>query len=306
VPLFLFDRVLDEDGQLQYPTSGMPDAPWVSEVYGDAILVNGKLTPDFEVERAAYRFRICNAFNARFFYLSLSNGSPLVQLGSDQGFLQQPLPQETIALAPGERADVLIDFAALGGQTLYLMSQAFQLMRIRVQPGAALPKWAAPGRLREVPRIAEASATNTRRLPLEEFQDPSTRGMLMLLNRKRWHEPVTERPLLHSTEIWELVNLTEDTHPIHLHLVRFQVLDRQLVDLEAWRFRDSLRTVGDRVAPEPNELGWKDTVQAHSGSITRIIVNFEGYAGRYVWHCHVLEHAANEMMRPFEVIRPAS
>ncbi|HEY5089616.1 MAG TPA: multicopper oxidase domain-containing protein, partial [Polyangia bacterium] len=97
-------------------------------------------------------------------------------------------------------------------------------------------------------------------------------------------------------------NLTEDTHPIHLHLVRFQILDRQPFDADAYLTSGTMELTGKPVPPAPNEAGWKDTVQVGPGLVTRIIVQFEGYPGRYVWHCHVLEHAANEMMRPFEVV----
>jgi spore coat protein A len=105
-------------------------------------------------------------------------------------------------------------------------------------------------------------------------------------------------------EIWELVNLTGDVHPIHLHLVRFQVLERQAFDIDTYNFDKKMRLLGPATPPDPAEAGWKDTVQCPPETITRIIVRFEGYAGRYVWHCHVLEHAANEMMRPFEVLPP--
>ncbi|HEX7836279.1 MAG TPA: multicopper oxidase domain-containing protein [Kofleriaceae bacterium] len=303
IPLFLFDRNLDEDGQLQYPTTGVPESPWVSEMYGDAILVNGKLAPDLEVERRPYRFRIFNACNARFLYLSLSGRAPLVQIGSDQGLLPRPAPQHTLTLAPAERADVIVDFGALGGQSIVLMSQSFQLMRFRVAPGPTVRGWQPPAVLREVPRTPRAQAVKTRTLAMDEYMDP-VHGMLMLLGGKRWHDPVTEKPVLDSTEIWELVNYTGDTHPIHLHLVRFQVLERQRFDIDAFRYEKKMQYVGPPILPEPGELGWKDTVQAHPESITRIIVRFEQYTGRYVWHCHVLEHAANEMMRPFEVVRP--
>jgi spore coat protein A len=126
--------------------------------------------------------------------------------------------------------------------------------------------------------------------------------MLMLLNRKRWHEPVTETPKLNSTEIWEFVNLTEDTHPMHLHLVGFQVLDRRTFDVFAYRNNKGLRYLAPAIPPQPNEQGWKDTVQCPPGMITRIIVRFDGYPGKYLYHCHILEHEANDMMRPFEVI----
>jgi spore coat protein A len=124
----------------------------------------------------------------------------------------------------------------------------------------------------------------------------------MLLNKTPWHMPITETALLGSTEIWELVNLTDDTHPIHLHLVRFQILDRRRFDAFDYLTRGSLRYIGSAMAPEPNELGWKDTVRVNAKTVTRIIVPFVGYAGRYVWHCHILEHEDNEMMRPYDVL----
>src|SRR5262249_8128559 len=85
IPLFVFDRYLDVDGQLLYPTSGVPGTPWITELYGDAILVNGKLAPDLQVERATYRFRVFNSSNARIVFLTLSSGTPFLQIGSDQG-----------------------------------------------------------------------------------------------------------------------------------------------------------------------------------------------------------------------------
>lgn len=303
VPLFVFDRYLDAGGQLVYPTSGSPDAPWTSEVYGDAILVNGALTPDLPVEPRAYRFRVVNAANARFLFLTLTGGAAFVQIGSDQGLLPRPVRRTRLALAPGERADVVVDFASHAGQSLILKNQAIEVMRIRVAAGAAAPAWQPPAQLREVPRTPRASAVRTRLLTLDELHDP-IHGMRMLLGGKRWHDPVSEKPVLDSVEIWELANCTEDSHPIHLHLVRFQVLERQPFDADALQFDRKLVLGGPPVAPEPHELGWKDTVQAYPDFITRIIVRFEGHAGRYVWHCHVLEHAANEMMRPFEVVRP--
>lgn len=304
IPLFLFDRLMDEDGQLQYPTSGSPDTPWVSEVYGDVLLVNGKVTPDFEVERRPYRFRLINASNARFYYLSLSTGAPITQIGSDQGLLPHPavLPR-ALAIAPAERADIVIDFSGLGGQSVILMNQAMPVMRFRVAPGAAVQGWKPPAVLRDVPGMPRSAATKTRKLTLDEYDEP-VHGMLMLLNNSRWQDPVTEKPALDSVEIWEFVNYTEDTHPIHLHLVRFQVLERQHFNMDTYRFQHKMELIGAPFGPEPGEFGWKDTVQAPPETITRIIIRFEGYVGRYVWHCHLLEHAANEMMRPFEVVKP--
>jgi spore coat protein A, manganese oxidase len=302
IPLLIFDRQFTADGQLYYPTSGVDETPWVSEAYGDAILINGKLTPYLEVEPRRYRFRIVNASNARFYYLSLSDGASLTQIGSDQGLLQEPYVGKSITLAPAERGDVIIDFSESAGRRITLQSQALELMQFRVA-GRRIPAQARlPATLRPTPRIARASSARTRFLTLNNYEDPVTHMMMMLLNGTYWHQPVTEKPRLNSVEIWELANLTEDTHPIHLHMVRFQVLDRQRFDVDEYLMSGKLNMAGPPIAPLHNERGWKDTVQAHSGLITRIIIPFAGYPGRYVWHCHMLEHAGNEMMRPFEVV----
>ena len=308
IPLLICDRLLTADGQLYYPASGSPESPWVSEVYGDVHLINGKIQPYLEVEPRPYRFRIVNAANARFYYLSLGDDSPLQQIGSDQGLLPRPVAKQTLMIAPAERADVIIDFAALAGRTITLRSQAFELMQFRVaaRTRSTLTSRKLPAKLRTVARIARTAAVRTRTLTLDTYTDPRTHMMMMLLNGTYWHQPVTERPVLGSTEIWEFLNLTEDTHPIHLHLVRFQVLNRQRFDVDLYLRERQLRVAGPELPPLDNEHGWKDTVQADAGLITRIIVPFEGYPGRYVWHCHVLEHAANEMMRPFDVVSTES
>ena len=126
--------------------------------------------------------------------------------------------------------------------------------------------------------------------------------MTHLLSGSRWHDPITEKPVLGTTEIWEFANTTDDVHPIHLHMVRFQVLDRRTFEVPELVYNKRLKYLGQPFAPEPTEAGWKDTVRATPGAVTRIIVPFEGYAGRYVWHCHILEHEDNEMMRPYEIL----
>jgi spore coat protein A len=301
IPLVLCDRIFDAAGQLIYPDSGNPDAPWVEELNADTHLVNGKLFPYLEVEPRRYRFRVLNASNSRFYYLSLRGGPLIDQIGSDQGLLVAPARVATVTLGPAERADLTIDFGAAAGSTVVLRSQSFELLQFRVKSGGGKPV-PLPALLRPVPKTQSSAAVKTRTMTLNDYEDPKTHAMLMLLNGMRWRDPVTEKPVLGTVEIWELVNATEDTHPIHLHLVRFQVLERQPFDADEYLTHGTMNLVGKPVPPEPNEAGWKDTVRADPGVITRIIVKFEGYAGRYVWHCHLLEHAANEMMRPFEVV----
>ena len=161
---------------------------------------------------------------------------------------------------------------------------------------------ALPSTLRPVPKIPESAAVQTRNLTLVEVDDEVMRPVTMLLNNTHWNMPVTENPVLDSTEIWNLINLTDDSHPIHLHLVRFQILDRRSIDVSAYWTTGKLKFFGPPIPPDPSESGWKDTVRADPAMVTRIIIRFEGYTGRYVWHCHILEHEDNEMMRPYDVI----
>jgi spore coat protein A len=309
IPLAIYDRLFTIDGHLDYPVSGDPASPWTSEFYGNAILLNGKLFPFLEVEPRQYRFRIFNPSNAGFYNLSfsrdggslLAGAKPFSMIGSDQGLLSAPVPMKSLAITPGERADLIVDFSTHPGGEMYLKHGTAPIMQIRVSSSkAAAP--VLPPRLRPIRRTPESEAVTTRELTLDHHMNAAGKATLMLLNGAHYGMPVTEKPLLNSTEIWTFVNLTDDTHPIHLHLVRFQILDRRRFDFETYRQTRKLVFSGPPVPPEPYEAGWKDTVRADVLMATRIIVRFEGYAGRYVWHCHVLEHEDNEMMRPYEVL----
>jgi spore coat protein A len=304
LPLILFDRLLTRDAQLLYPTSGDPQSPWVPEVFGNAILVNGKLFPYLDVEPRRYRLRVLNGSNARTYHLSFGNSNdvPFHQIGTDQGLLPAPVPLTTLEISPGERADLVVDFSEHRGAQLILKSDAFVVMQFRVSTAKVTDASSLPATLRPVPRIPESQAVQTRLLTLDEYVNKAGNSTLLLLNASHWNMPVTEKPVLGSTEIWTLINPTNDTHPIHLHLVRFQILDRQ--PYEPWLFQTKrqLHFIGPPQPPAPNEAGWKDTVRAYSRMVTRIIVPFTGFVGRYVWHCHILEHEDNEMMRPYEVI----
>jgi spore coat protein A len=325
IPLVIMDRNLRPDGQLSYPVSPDPERPWVPEAFGDAHLVNGKLFPYLEVEPRKYRFRILNGANGRFYRLSLdgssldgssldgpsldgpsSQGPEIHQIGTDQGLLPVPVAVKNVQLAPGERADLVIDFASHHSTQILLKSDSFTLMQFRVAATVAAdsnkPSGMLPATLRPVPRLAESTAVKTRRLTLDEQLNMVAESMGMLLNKTPWHMPITEKPVLNTSEIWEIVNLTDDVHPIHLHMVRFQILDRRRFDGFEYMTTGNLRYVSPPMAPDANELGWKDTARVNAKTVTRILVPFVGYPGRYVWHCHILEHEDNEMMRPYEVL----
>ena len=312
IPLAICDRFFYADGQLHYPDSGDPEAPWIPEIYGDVILANGAIFPYLEVEPRLYRIRLLNSSNSRAYRFSFSNGHTFYQIGTDQGLLPAPIEIKELMLSPAERADLLIDFSSLAGSEFTLQDSKLTIMQFRVgvpAAGSAAKSAVQPGLpailrtpLRIIEPIPESAAIRTRTFALNEYMHPSSRIMLMLLNGQYWHEPVTEKPTLDSVEIWSFINTTQDIHPIHLHLVRFQILDRRPFDVDDYLNYKKFEYIGNAALPEPNERGWKDTVKAHPETVTRIIVPFQGYTGRYVWHCHLLEHAANEMMRPFEVV----
>jgi spore coat protein A len=307
LPLMLSDRLFDPHGQLFYPVSENLASPWVDDFSGDAMLVNGRVQPFHNVEPAKYRLRIVNAANSRFFRLSLSNDGIFYQIGSDQGLLPQPVALKNLLLAPGERVDLIVDFTHSAGERIILKNGGFSMMQFRVgnRPVGArvTDNSILPTQLSPVDRLAESDAIRTRELTLNEFDDPSGRPMVMLLNRTPWHMPITETVKLDTTEIWSLVNLNDETHPIHLHHIRFQVLDRRAFDRDSYLLDNAkLKYIGPALIPNPEELGWKDVVHCPPGLITRIIIHFTGYPGRYIWHCHIQEHEANDMMRPYEIV----
>jgi spore coat protein A, manganese oxidase len=304
IPLVLMDRMIAADGQIYYPVAPSLDAPWMPEYFGDAVLINGKLLPYLDVQPRKYRLRILNASNGRFYFLSLDQGVPWRQIATDQGLLPAPVEVTRLTLAPGERADLVVDFAGQRGEHIQLDNLQTALMQFRVAAGHVDDPSSLPPNLRPVERIGEESAIRSRQLTLDEIDTRMGDPMIHLLDGKRWHDPVSEKPVLGTTEIWEFLNLTEDAHPIHLHLVRFQILDRRALNVGEYFRTRKITYPSDAVPPEANEMGWKDTVRATPKASTRIIVNFAGYPGRYVWHCHILEHEDNEMMRPF-VVAPA-
>jgi len=304
IPLVIYDRDFDTDGQLNYPVAPASASPWISEFVGNAILVNGKLFPYLEVEPRRYRFRILNASNGRTFHLTLANNQSFHLIGSDQGFLSAPIETTSIVIAPAERLDLIVDFADWRGQQIVLRNDAVPVMQFRVLKSGTKDTSKLPLGLRPISKIEESKALKTRVLSLDEIDDQTGNPAVMLLNRTHWSMPITEKPELNTVEIWSLVNMTEDVHPIHLHMVRFQLLDRRLFDMLQFQTSRTVHYTGPAVKPDDSELGWKDTVRALPNMVTRIIVPFEGYPGRYVWHCHVLEHEDNEMMRPYEIVIP--
>jgi bilirubin oxidase len=111
-----------------------------------------------------------------------------------------------------------------------------------------------------------------------------------------WMEPVTENIALNSTEIWEIYDFTEDAHPIHIHQVQFEVVNREDILIDP--INGTATLAGNITGPEPGETGTKDTVLVYPSKLTRVKAHFD-LPGLYVWHCHILSHEDNEMMRPY-------
>ncbi|MFC3039902.1 multicopper oxidase family protein [Virgibacillus xinjiangensis] len=320
VPLVITDRSFEEDGSLSYPTQpddageNLPNPSIVPAFNGDTILVNGKVWPYQEVEPRKYRFRILNASNTRTYRLSLDSGQPIYQIGSDGGLLSKTIKQEELAIAPAERMDVIIDFSKHKDSRIVLKNdlgpdaapedETDEVMEWRVNlPLSGKDDSRIPAYLSTIPSLRKNNIRTIRNLSLSGSEDEYGRPLL-LLDGRMWDDPITEKPGLGDTEIWAIRNLTNFPHPIHIHLVQFQVIDRQPFDLELYNEDGRLLFTGPPVAPEQNELGWKDTISAPSGQITRVIAKFEPFTGDYVWHCHILEHEDYDMMRPFTVRRP--
>lgn len=335
IPLILQDRTLDEKGQLVYAPvmdDGVPLEPgiWGPEFLGRYPVVNGTICPYLEVEPRPYRLRILNAANTRFFGLQLNLAKRVIdipqlvnfqQIGSDGGFLPGPVSLNRILLGPAERADLLVDFSGLEGKTVTVTNNAVapypgwsitavhgprmdELMQFRVilpkkeaRAGSGSPvDFSVP-----LKRYAEADAVMSRDFVLTERMDSSGRSLGVRINEKGYDDPVTETVKLGTMEKWRFINATEDAHPMHLHLVQFQILHRQGFDIGAFR-QGNLKPAGALRPPPPGEAGWKDTAVVLPNEMLTILARFEGYTGRFVFHCHMLEHEDNDMMRPYVVV----
>jgi spore coat protein A, manganese oxidase len=340
IPLMIQDRSFAANGALLYPPEPNGTHPaWMQEFFGNAICVNGKASPFLEVEPRKYRFRIVNASNSRFYHLTLvpadasgkpkgknADAPPFIQIGSDGGLLPAPLHLHYLIISPGERFDLVIDFSEHKGANLALINDApapyarggqivpsdAMLFKV-VKPLSGVDDSKVPDTLVPFHPLAAAEAVRERMLGLTEMDRPlDGYTMIGLLDQKHWDDPITEDPKAGSTEIWSFLNATGDVHPIHLHLVQFQVLNRQAFDRQTYVQTGKIMSTGIPIAPESNERpAWKDTIKTYSGYITRVIARFDlpvgvvpkpGEEFRYVWHCHVLEHEDNEMMRPYKVV----
>jgi FtsP/CotA-like multicopper oxidase with cupredoxin domain len=299
--LAIQDRSFNPDGTLKYP------ATWQGDFFGDFMLVNGKVWPYMNVRRGLYRFRMLNGCTSRTLTLSLSNSAGFHIIGTDLGLLPAPVPVTEITIQPGERVDTVIDFSSYTAGTEIILTNSAptpypgpagqgvipNVMKFIVQSETGGPA-ALPATLRPVPAIPESEAALSRDFLLTRSTDPCT-GSVWLINGMHW-DHIEEYPRLNTTEIWSFINPSSMSHPMHMHLVAFQVLDRQTFEMVS----GVPTPTGPRVPPPPEERGWKDTVRCDPDQITRVIARFENYLGKWPYHCHILEHEDHEMMRQFQ------
>lgn len=339
IPLIMQDRLFNPDGTFLYPIAdGGTHQFWIPEFFGDTMCVNGKIWPVLDVEPRRYRFRMLNGCNARFLNMRIVRtdaagnahgmAGPLFHvIGTDGGLLPAPVSLTTLLQLPAERFDVIVDFTGKGGQFFVLKNDApapypgggevvpTEIMMFRVsRPLSSEDTSRIPFVLNPHPmNFHPTSAIRSRDLVLTEL-DRDTDGfpIIGLLDNKNWDDPVTEDPKAGSTEIWNLINDTGDAHPKHIHLVQFQVLSRQPFDQTTYDNTGQLVFTGPPQAPFPEEVqAAKDVVKSFPGTVTKLIMKFDlptgtkvvpGQRYKYVWHCHILEHEDNEMMRPMDVV----
>jgi len=308
IPIVLQDRKFNPDGSLFYPGT------WQDHFFGDKVMVNGAVWPFLDVDQGKYRFRLLNGSGSRVYTLSLnppSGSMTFTVIGNEGGLLEQPAHGvSTLTIGPGERYDVVVDFAPYGNNDEILLENSApapfpngtvdvtQVMKFVVGPqsGDTDP---IPSSLRPIERLQEVDSVITRDLVLKKSGLDACGRSFWEINGLHWDD-ITEYPELGTTEIWRFINDSGVSHPMHMHLVFFQVLDR---DGFSRGTGGEIIPDGAPQAPPLEESGWKDTAMVGPDEILRVIVRFEDYTGLYAYHCHILEHEDHEMMRQFQSIQ---
>jgi blue copper oxidase len=273
IPLIVRDASLDRQGNLVYTTKS-------SGFMGKIPLVNGTRDASLDVDTAIYRFRVLNGANARLFRLALSNPAlPFMLIGNDGGLLDAAVQAGELEIGPGERLDLLVDFRALApGNRVMLVDRnsGWNLLELvvtrAVSGGGSLPA----GPLSAIERLS--NPVTVRQFSFDGMS--RINGRVYDLDRLDFEVPFGQ------TELWRFRTAGNAPHPVHVHGASFQVVSR----------------TGGRNALFPWEGGWKDTVLLQDKETVEVLVRFDAYRGRYLLHCHQLEHEDSGMMANFEVI----
>jgi spore coat protein A, manganese oxidase len=365
VPIAIQDRSFYSNGQLNFAPEGVgvnENHPyWNPEYFGNVMMVNGKAWPNFDVNQTMYRFRLLDGCNARFLNITLVDVTtnrviPFTMIGSEGGFLKSPVTLTSLLFAPAERPDILVNFTGVAaGDKIIMQNDANgpypdgtpadpetvgQIMQFTVKGNSGpiqhtLPLALNPTLSGSFPNLP--TPTKTRILTLTELINKETDNSEgIFVDGQPFFAPVSELPVVGTTEDWKIVDATGDAHPIHWHLIMFQVVSRQPYNQDKY-YTDWLALnnatatslplrnptvnlpsltpyiTGPAVAPEPEEQGWKDTVKVMPGEITTVRIRFAAQDGSafpfdasqgpgYVYHCHIIDHEDNDMMRPYSVV----
>jgi spore coat protein A, manganese oxidase len=282
-------------------------------VYADVYMVNGRAYPTLKVKRQKYYFRLLNGSASRSYRLTLSRSQtqltntqdPLIVIGSDAGLLASPVPlvaPQSLPIGVGERYGVVIDFAEFPAdvKTVYLWDIGFSgnisgtaqaILQFELE-GAPMPSPKLPNKIGIVPLKEELQ--RIRRQQLQQAGKPEAvkdrafvfnrNGGEWKINNKTWEEArIDGNPTLWGVEVWEIFNNGGWVHPVHIHLIDFQILDR------------------NGRPPLPHERGWKDVVLVEPFEKVRVIASFNPQPGKYMFHCHNIVHEDHDMMTQFEV-----
>lgn len=301
IPLVIQDKRISSNEIMYNPSMEEVMAGYM----GESIVVNGVYSPYTEVDTRFYRIRILNGSNARVYNLALSNNADMVIIGNDGGLLKNPVTVKEIIVAPGERLDMLINFSGVSvGTEIFLISkefgnggnaqgkQHFKIMKFKVNRSVT-DTFTVPAILSSVTTIPASTAVKTRTFEISNAMDhhgyPMNDGMQMShrINGKLFDSNrVDENVSVNTNEIWVFDNgKGDELHPMHLHGVFFQVLQRS----------------GGRSRLIESESGWKDTVLVMPGEVVKVIIPFENNTGKFVFHCHNLEHEDDGMMLQYQL-----
>jgi spore coat protein A len=295
VPLMIGDRSFDSRNQLTDPFTDL--RPPADGIFGNRILVNGAYMPHHRVGACRYRLRILNVSQFRSYNLHLSNGAPMVQIATDSGLMPKPVRRTEILLGPAERVEVIVDFAPMRGQTVELRSfkrhegpnvsgsrtYGGALMQFRVGGERIADSTRIPRHLRPLP----AWTRHVRRKPDHKWEITigGTFKTTWLLNGRSFNPAYADaHPKLGSTVTWEIHNRTSVAHVMHLHHTDWYLLAR------------------DGRRPPPWENCLKDTFFVYPDEKILLSGHFSDYTGKFVIHCHMLDHEDHGLMGQFQVV----
>ncbi|HEY6730554.1 MAG TPA: multicopper oxidase family protein [Solirubrobacterales bacterium] len=296
LPLMIGDRTFDRHNQLTDPFTNR--RPPVDGILAETILVNGAFMPYHRVDPCRYRLRLLNISSFRSYNFQLSNGAPMVQIGTESGLMPKPLRRREILLGPGERVEVIVDFAGMAGESVELRSSKRHpgrnplgahtyggaLMQFRVGSYRVADPARVPRHLRPLP----AWTRKAKRKPDQRWV--ITIGGLFKttwrINGRTFNPAHAEAfPKLNTTETWEIVNKTNVAHVMHLHHTDWYLLER------------------NGSPPPPWENCLKETFFVYPNEKILLAGHFADYTGKFVIHCHMLDHEDHGLMSQFQVVR---